>query len=154
MKRFTFSMQTILDLRLKEEEQVLLDLADKEMELQRGKDALEHLKNQLQEYQQSQKDNRLTQSALSLRHSVSWRHSLKKDLLLKAQELQDIAMDISHIRARLLEATKKRKSLEILRDKQKDSWQKEFNRREQIFLDELAQNQHRSKTSEENSQYS
>lgn len=145
MQRFTFTLQTILDLRIKEEEAVLLDLADKEMELQRGKDALMQLKKQLEEYQQNQKDNRNHQDILSLRHSVSWRHTLKKELLMKAQELQEIAMDISRIRTKLLEATKKRKSLEILRDKQKEKWQKEFNRKEQIFLDELAQNQYRSK---------
>lgn len=148
MQRFVFSMQTILDLRLKEEEKILLDLADKEMELQRGKETLEQLKKELEKYQADQKSNRLKQSALSLKHSVSWRHSLKKDLLIKAQELQEIVADISHIRTRLLDATQKRKSLELLRDKQKDSWQKEYNRKEQIFLDELAQNQYRSKHNE------
>lgn len=148
MQRFVFSMQTILDLRLKEEEKILLELADKESELQRGKDDLEQLKRALQQYQKDQKDNRLSQNALSLKHSVSWRHSLKKDLLIKAQELQEIVADITNIRKRLLVATQKRKSLEILRDKQKEKWQKEFNRKEQIFLDELAQNQFRSKTNE------
>lgn len=148
MQRFVFSMQTILDLRLKEEEKILLNLADKEMELQRGKEILEQLKKELEKYQKEQKSSRLSQNALSLRHSVSWRHSLKKDLLVKAQELQEIVADISYIRTQLLEATQKRKSLEILRDKQKEAWQKEFNRKEQIFLDELAQNQYRNKSNE------
>ncbi|QQE11191.1 flagellar export protein FliJ [Planctomycetota bacterium] len=56
-------------------------------------------------------------------------------LVMKMAELEQ---HIQIARQKLLEATKKRKALELLRDKQKEAWIREQNRRETAELDEIA----------------
>ena len=56
-------------------------------------------------------------------------------LVVKMAELEQ---HIQIARQKLLEATKKRKALELLRDKQKEAWVREQNRRETAELDEIA----------------
>ena len=56
-------------------------------------------------------------------------------LVVKMAELEK---HITVARKRLLEATKERKALELLRDKQRDEWMYEQNRKEVNELDEIA----------------
>lgn len=143
MKRFVFSLQSVLELREREEEDAKMELASKEGELKTCRDEMEVIRLDLQQFQSDQKNARSTgQGVAALRMSVSWRNKLKLDLLKKAQEMQEIEMDIDRSRAKLLEATKKKKGLELLRDKKLQEWQRLRNRKDQEFLDELATNAH------------
>ncbi len=150
MKRFSFSLQSILELRERDEEDAKLALAEKEGELVRCKREMEELKIDLQKFQQAQKDQRVGgQSVQELSYSVHWRNKLKLDMVYKGQEMHEVMSDIDSARAVLIEATKKRKGMELLRDKKFEEWKKERNRKDQSFLDELATNAHiRKKRSE------
>ena len=140
MKRFEFSLQSILELRIREEDEAKAFLAAQEVQLQKLNLDFTHKKQELQNFQEREKENRKTaDSVAELRYSVSWRNTLKIDLLKMGQQLQDIALDIERARKKLTEATIKRKSLEMLHDKKKFQWQKEYNKNEQKFLDEIAQ---------------
>jgi len=140
MKKFEFSLQSILELRLREEDEAKAFLATQESELQRVGNELNQKKQELQDFQSREKEDRKSaDSASQLRYSVSWRNTLKLDLLKIGQKLQDVSLDIERARKKLTEATVKRKSLEMLRDKKKSQWQKEYNKNEQKFLDEIAQ---------------
>ncbi|MDR0303691.1 MAG: flagellar export protein FliJ [Chitinispirillales bacterium] len=140
MKRFEFSLQSILELRIREEDEAKAFLVAQESELQRIGSELSQKKKELQDFQAREKEDRKSaDSASELRYSVSWRNTLKLDLLKIGQKLQDVSLDIERTRKRLTEATIKRKSLEMLRSKKKLEWQKEFNKNEQKFLDEVAQ---------------
>ena len=141
MRRFVFSMQTILELRQREEDNALAFLASQEQEWQKIHVDFNNKREELQNFQSREKETRSSsgESAVELKYSVSWRNTLKLDLLKLGQQLQDVSLDVERARKKLTEATIKRKSLEMLRDKQKSQWQKEFNKNEQRFLDELAQ---------------
>lgn len=54
------------------------------------------------------------------------------------QRVQQLEKHIDAARARLLDATRQRKALELLRDEHRAQWQAEQQRRETIELDELA----------------
>jgi flagellar FliJ protein len=140
MKKFEFSLQSILELRIREEDEAKAFLASHESEFQRVGSELSQKKQELQDFQKRDKEDRkAADSAAELRYSVSWRNTLKLDLLKTGQKLQDVLLDIERARKKLTEATIKRKALETLRDKKKSQWQKEFNRNEQKFMDEIAQ---------------
>ncbi len=141
MKRFTFSLQSVLNLREQEESDAKLSLAEKEGELVSCNQELENIKSDLNKFQAKEKANRkASQSAIELRYSVSWRHKIKKDISQKLSEIEEVKIDIDVARKKLIEATKKRKGLEILRENKLDKWKKAANREEQLFLDELSQN--------------
>lgn len=118
-------------------------LAEKEGELRDRQRDQEVAHENLLQFQRDEKESRgrgryVEEFALS----VSWRHKLKLDLLEKAQRVQEVMYDIELVRGRLIEATKRRKGIELLRDKKLNEWQKERNRKDQAFLDELASNAH------------
>ena len=129
MKRFSFSLQSILDLRIQEEEEAKRELADKEQELYNCQVQVGEVQQAIKDFQKEQKEGRnSSQSIMKLRLSVSWRDSLKADLLNRAQQMQDIQIDINRAKQKLIEAVKKRKGLEILRDKQYEEWKTEKNK--------------------------
>jgi flagellar FliJ protein len=143
MKRFSFSLQSILELRERDEEDAKMALAEKEAELIRCKGEQQQLEQNLIQFQLEQKEERTSgQSVAELSYSVHWRNKLKLDIVHKNQEMEEIRSDIDLARANLLEATKKRKGMELLREKKLEQWQKERNRKDQEFLDELAGNAH------------
>ena len=144
MKRFEFNLQSILDLRIREEDEAKAFLATCEAELQKANANFKDKKEELQNFQNREKNARKDEpaSAATLRYSVSWRNSIKLDILKIGREIQEISMDVAHARKLFTEATVKRKTIEKLRDKKKEEWQKEFNKNEQKFLDELAQTRH------------
>ncbi len=143
MKRLEFSLQSVLELRLREEDKAKMALAEKERELRDRQRDQEEAHQSLLQFQRDEKESRargrfVEEFALS----VSWRHKLKLELLEKAQQVQEVMRDIDIVRGKLIEATKRRKGIELLRDKKQELWQKERNRKDQAFLDELASNAH------------
>ncbi|WP_155851809.1 flagellar export protein FliJ [Chitinivibrio alkaliphilus] len=143
MERFSFDLQTVLNLRLQEEEKAMNEVAAKEAEYQRALQGRSHLEKSLITFLQEQRHARASQSALSFRHSVSWRRDIQSSLREKDRELADIHRDICRAQERLNEITQKRKILEKLREKKEYQWKRKYARKEQEFLDELAQNQFR-----------
>jgi flagellar FliJ protein len=141
MQKFSFSLESVLKLREQQEQDAKLSLAEREGELSLSKNSLEEIKKGLNEFQAEEKESRKgNQSADALRQSVSWRHKFKVDISQKLSEIEQINRDIVFARNRLIEATKTKKGLEVLKEKKHAAWQKEYNRKEQLFLDELAQN--------------
>jgi len=141
MKRFSFNLQSILDLRVREEDEAKAFLMTCEAELQKANADFQNKKEELQNFQTREKTAREgeTTTAATLKFSVSWRNSIKLEILKLGRQIQDISMDVARARKQFMEASIKRKTLEKLRDKKKEEWQKEFNKQEQKFLDEIAQ---------------
>lgn len=140
MKKFDFTLQSLLELRLCEEDAAKTALAARESEYQSRLQEFNTIKEELHDFQEREKIHRQNASVMPLRHSVSWRHELKLRLLKKGQEIQEVTIDIQRSRKELSRLMIARKSLETLREKKFEEWKKEQNRREQIFLDELSYN--------------
>ena len=141
MKRFSFNLQSILDLRIREEDEAKAFLMTCEAELQKANTDFQNKKEELQNFQTREKNARAgdATTASTLKFSVSWRNSIKLEILKLGRQIQDISVDVARARKQFTEASIKRKTLEKLRDKKKEEWQKEFNKQEQKFLDEIAQ---------------
>jgi len=141
MKRFSFNLQSILDLRIREEDEAKAFLMTCEAELQKANTDFQNKKEELQNFQTREKGARASDvtTASTLKFSVSWRNSIKLEILKLGRQIQDISMDVARARKLFTEASVKRKTIEKLRDKKKEEWQKEFNKQEQKFLDEISQ---------------
>jgi len=143
VKRFVFTLQTVLGLREREEDEAKQELAEKEIELREKRAHVDETQRALLTFLQDQKIGReSSQTIVEYRHSVSWRNKLKVDINNAGKECNEVLYDIERARAKLVQATAKRKMMEILRDKQYDQWKKERDRKDQGFLDELASNAH------------
>jgi len=140
MKRFTFELAALLTLRRREEERVMMELADKNREIIGKQQELDGVTADLKALQASEKKRRDgNETVLELRYSVAYRYKLKADMLALGRSIQDLLSEAETIRARLTKATQTRKALEMVREKKHAAWKKEASRREQNFIDDVSQ---------------
>ena len=138
MARFRFSLQSVLEHREMIEEQKQLAVARLESERIR-------LEGQIRRYQQGitlEKD----QMRQSLRggdiRAVRFQSGAAVQLAGAAQravlELAGLLRRLESARAELLEAAKRRKAVELLKERRFEEWRTDQNRRELAAVDELA----------------
>lgn len=144
MKRFRFKLETLLDVKKRKEERVQQELAMKVSQISSVKDKMGELHRSLKELQASQKHSRDNVTDIfSLKLSVSFRHKLKQDLLASARKIDDLSAESFEIQQRLIEATREKRALELIKEKEFSAWRKEFLHREQEFIDDISQKMHR-----------
>ena len=140
MKRFAFKLDALLELRRQREESVKLLLAEKNREIIAATGELNGYYEALRELQSSEKTRRSgREPVLLLRYSVAYRYKLKSDILRIGRRIDELRSEAAAVQRKLLDATKARRALEIIRDRQFDAWKKEYRRREQNFIDDVAQ---------------
>lgn len=140
MKRFTFRLETLLELRTRMEDGIKQELADKLRELLRARNDLAGLSDALKKLQEEEKKRRSdAQSALELRYGIVYRFKLKKDILLKGRQIEDLHLQAHAIRTRLVKAKRDRRAIEIIRERQRAAWKKACRTQEQGFIDDVSQ---------------
>jgi len=140
MKRFSFSLEALLEMRKRDEEAVKLELARKNQEIHQAQQELVGFEKSLKQLQEEQKKTRETVTdILPLKYSVSYRNKLKLDMLKKGQDIFDLQNQRGDIRQRLVRATQRKRAIELIREKQYQEWLKENKLREQVFIDDVSQ---------------
>jgi flagellar FliJ protein len=140
MKRFTFRLETLLELRKRKEDEIKQELGKKNNQISAARKELAALSEKLHTLQDEEKRKRheLT-SAVELRYGVVYRFKLKKDILVKVRQIDDFSAQAHAVRRKLVKAQQDRRAIEIVRERQYDTWKKEYRTREQVFTDEVAQ---------------
>ena len=143
MKKFHFTLETLLELRKRKEDAIKELLGKKHAEAARARIAMGEVSDGLKEMQATEKQAREASAGkqidlTSMRASVNYRNTLKLDLIKRAQEIQEMEADAEYIRKRLVHATQARKALELLKEKRHGEWKTEYRRKEQVFLDEVS----------------
>ena len=140
MHRFRFRLEVLLDLRKKSEDNVKLLLAQKNGMIVEAQKNVNLLHDELKNFQLSEKSQRCNiVNPVLLRYSISYRYKLKQDLVLAARSVDDLRAEAHKIQKELVEATKKRRAVEIVKEHRIKEWKKEFLAREQQFNDEISQ---------------
>lgn len=139
MAKFQFRFQTLLAHHRREEDQRQRELAQHLRTRMILHDQIRDMQDTIRDSKQSMADGLvgkvdLTRVGQFARYSG---HAAMRARQI-VQRLAGIEKQIELARATLLEATKQRKSLELLRDKHEARWRYEQNRRETNELDELA----------------
>ena len=139
MAEFQFRFQTLLKHRQRVEDQRQRDLAQHLRTRMILHDQIKEMQNTIRDSKQSMADGLvgtvdLTRVGQFARYSGHAAQRARQIVL----KLAGLEKQIDQARTALLDATQKRKALELLRDKDKAKWQYEQNRRETNELDELA----------------
>lgn len=141
MTRFAFTLQPLLDLRRRREQQAQVALAA----VNQQRLNLERRLRQQQELIRSDKHalrgrlvGLLDTDALRLQ-AVSAVQGMRTAQRL-AVELAGVHKRLSTTRAELVEATRARRAIELLRDRRYEQWRREQSRADAATIDELATN--------------
>jgi flagellar FliJ protein len=136
---FQFDLETVLNYRLQIEEQCQLSLAEAAKNLQLAMDVLEGLrkeKNDLIRHLVRMQENALTSDVIA-------RHFIFIEFLKSKEEKQEAMIknmreEVSAKRQELLEAVKKRKVMDTLREKKMAAYISEMATKERKELDDFA----------------
>jgi flagellar protein FliJ len=140
MKRFKFRLETVLDIRKRNEEKIKLVLAEKNQKVIEAQKKLNEIHEELINSQKREKQNRSEHlNPVLLRYSISYRYKLKQDLLNAGRNVDDLKADSFKIQKELVVATKKRRAVEIIREHRLLEWKKELLASEQNLIDDIAQ---------------
>jgi flagellar export protein FliJ len=140
MKRFSFRLLPLLELRKQKEEAIKRELGRKNGEIAASQNAKTELLHALHDLQDTEKSRRmLVLDAIALRASVVYRHKLKADIDGVTSRIVLLEQETAGIRQRLVKATQARRMLELLRERRHLAWRKETNREQQAFNDDVSQ---------------
>ncbi|NLE02352.1 MAG: flagellar export protein FliJ [Fibrobacter sp.] len=140
MKKFNFTLQSLLDIRLRKEDEIKLMLAKKINQIQQSFAIQNEIHDKLRDLQETEKKRRKeTENVSLLKASVAYRFKLKADLIEIVRKIDTLKNEADNIRAKLTEATKQRRAIEILKENKFSEWKKEQNDLEQKFIDDISQ---------------
>jgi flagellar protein FliJ len=135
---FNFKMQTILDVRKTVEDKVISEFSEQQKQLQKEKDNLQVIQQQKDELIDSlrnMQDKKVNVSDITVRSSSIKRY--QKDEALQKEKIQDVIKKVDQKRDELMEATKKKKVMEICKTKQHDQYQSDARMLERKAVDEM-----------------
>ena len=136
---FHFKLQTILDVRKTMEDKVLSELSEKRRALQREKEAFQSIqlkKKELIDTLRELQGKKVNIVEITINSESITR--CRKDESVQKERIQEAKIKVNMKRVELLEATKKRKTMEILKTRQFEEYQSDINLLERTAIDEMA----------------
>ena len=143
MSRFVFSLQTVLELREREERDEQRAVAQLEQERVAMEGRLRSLQASISTCKTELRDALAAADGAPMDpRQVRLQMNASLHMQAKAQEtvlqLAGLHRRLDEARVGLREAARRRRAMEVLRDRQQDAWKDEQRRREEAQLDELA----------------
>lgn len=135
MKKFKFSLEKVLSLREFEEKQAQIELGKAQSVVNDINEQLKFIASERVKSNESRSKSSDLTFLMSIENYINGL-DYKKELLI--QELTKAQIILEEKRAIVIEAIKKRKSLEKLKEKQFESYKKEYNKEEEKILDEIS----------------
>jgi flagellar FliJ protein len=135
---FNFRMQTVLDVRKTLEEKIISEFSEKQRELQQETETLQLLQQQKAGLIDSLKgiqDQRVPVAEIAMQSSGIRR--CQQQETQQQETVRDCAMKVDKKRDELLEATKKKKAMEICKTRHFERYQAEKRTLERTTIDEL-----------------
>jgi flagellar FliJ protein len=141
MAGFRFKLEAVLELRRREERDRQLVVASLEHDRLALEERIRSLQRGIVQERHDLRD-RLGGGDVIQFANVRVQANAGLHMVARAQravlELAGVHQRLDAARAKLLEATRKRKAVEVLRDRRFDEWRREQSRREAAEMDELA----------------
>ena len=145
---FTFKLEPVLKLRKRTEERLQIELAELKLSYEREKEKLKeliHTKNRCErDIREKYGKEETTLSEVLL--YIHYLEKLKMDIEQQEQLLRKIEGQVEDKRNELLKASQERKIIEKLRENSEREYREAENRKERVFLDEIATNKFIRKT--------
>ncbi|MBL8028505.1 MAG: flagellar export protein FliJ [Fibrobacteres bacterium] len=142
MKKFKFNLEAVRRLYTIHEEEKKKKLAEANRLLMQAEQELQRLGKEYDDSQDAELKRREEgESVYSMRLYIQYAFDLKIRIESQKQRVLDAARTVSAARNELIEAKRKVKSIERLKEKQLLAWKKERNRYEAKVVDDLCQQQ-------------
>ncbi|HRX16366.1 MAG TPA: flagellar export protein FliJ [Spirochaetota bacterium] len=139
MKKFSFRLQKLLDIKMAFEKKIQHELAREigKQNLLREKQRV--LKEKIEQQQHAFHESMSRTGGNFNDLKAFHRYSQYADMVINSSEHDIMAMQpkINEIRGRLLEASKERRSIEKLKEKKHDEWKYAVKRAEEVEYDEI-----------------
>jgi flagellar protein FliJ len=140
MRRFQFTLATLLEIRKRKEDECKREMGEKNRKIMQAKKEMLGLHGALASLQAEEKKRRSTHPDLqSMRHAVAFRNQLKLDMLAKGEEIRVLEEDAEVVRKKLTRLTQEKRAVEIIGERRLAEWKKEANRQEQGTTDDVSQ---------------
>jgi len=140
-KRFIFRLETVLQVKLRKEDEEKKKLADLIAWQREEERILAEMVYREQNTRASLKEKQATGQWIEvdeLKRIANFLKKIAKDIEMQKEKLQEIERRIEEQRLALLQAVQERKTLEMLKEQQHEEWRAEVEAEEAKFLDELA----------------
>lgn len=134
MKRYKFRLEKLLELRIQKEEESVRDFKDAQVKKIQNEEKLSGLKDKKNEYSCRKNQGNIIDRKIM----ENYLRALERDINLAVVDLKDSENFLEEKRQELNDKRVERKTVEILKEKQKMSFLKEQERIEQITNDEFA----------------
>ena len=135
MKKFKFSLEKVLSLREFEQNQAQIELGKAQSVVNDLNNQLKYIASEIVRSNESRANSTDLNFLLSIENYINGLN-YKKEILL--EELAKAQLVLEEKRAIVVEAIKKRKSLEKLKEKQFEEYKKQYNLEEEKILDEIS----------------
>ncbi|MCX7725804.1 MAG: flagellar export protein FliJ [Chitinispirillaceae bacterium] len=140
MKKFSFRLDRLLELKKLEEENIKLQLAEKNREIFEARKKITKIFEELKVLETEEKKKRSNiNTPLLLRAGVAYRYKLKDELIKTAYAIENLNSEAEKIKKKLTKAIKARRSLETIKNNRFTEWKKSYLKAEQNFIDDIAQ---------------
>lgn len=134
MSGYKFRLQKLLDIRINQEEESKRNFKEAQFEKQKVEDTLNGLKVSYEKYSTFNND----ESVMERKIKHNYLNAVNYNIVQKTQELKEKEVIVEEKREQLKESQVKRKTVEILKQKQYNEYLKEENLIEQKNNDEFA----------------
>lgn len=134
MKKFKFKLEKLLDINIKEEDESKLKYTQAQNEKKIVEKNLERLEENYKKYSDITRANDI----ISQKVTINYLSTLTQSIKLTDEKLKEEEKKVIEAQNDLIEKQIKRKSLEILKEKEMERVKKEEERIEQIRNDEFA----------------
>lgn len=134
MKKFKFKLEKLLDINIKEEDESKLKYTNAQNE----KKVVERQLNKLEENYKKYSDISKADDVISQKVTINYLSALTQSIKITDEKLKEKEKKVIEAQKDFIEKQIKRKSLEILKEKEMERVRKEEERVEQITNDEFA----------------
>lgn len=134
MKKFKFKLEKLLDINIKEEDESKLKYTQAQNEKRIVEENLERLEENYKKYSDITRAN----DVISQKVTINYLSTLTQSIKLTDEKLKEEEKKVIEAQNDLIQKQIKRKSLEILKEKEMERVKKEEERIEQITNDEFA----------------
>jgi flagellar FliJ protein len=140
MKRFSFRLQVLLDIKKRAEDDIKKELAQKNRDILYAQKEQQCTMENLEQFISVEKKKRVDSCDVrSLRNSISYRAKLQRDIMQKGNQIENFVAEAGRITMLLIQARKESRILEILKEKKFGQWKKDNAAEEQISQDDVSQ---------------
>jgi flagellar protein FliJ len=139
MPRFRFALEPLLELRRREEEARQRDLAELESQRRALEETLRERQRDISAGKQAMRDGLVGRVDPSLlRQQATATMGVDRLARRTVLELAGLSQRMEAARQRLVEASQRRRAVEILKERRLEEWNRELDRKETAFLDDCA----------------